>query len=50
MLSAEPKAGTDNTHLDLNYLGYTKLNFIIVLLYIVLKRITTITPDSRNLN
>ena len=28
MLSAEPKAGTDNTHLDLDYLGYYKTQFI----------------------
>ena len=27
MLSAEPKAGTDNTHLDLDYLGYYKTQF-----------------------
>ena len=27
MLSAEPKAGTDNTHLDLHYLGYYKTQF-----------------------
>ena len=45
MLSAEWKAEADNTYQDLDYLGYHKNrisnNINIVLLYIVLKKITT---------
>ena len=42
MLSAEPKSEADNTYLDLDYLGYhTKPNLIIVLWYIILKKIKT---------
>ena len=36
MLSAEPKAGTDNTQRYINYSGYSERpNSIIVLLYVV---------------
>ena len=50
MLSAEPKAEADNTYRDLGYLGYhKKTNPIIVLLYIVVKKITT-NKFARNLN
>ena len=46
-LSAEPKAEADNTYRDLDYLRYNqKPNLIIVLLYIVLKKITTNTPSQ----
>ena len=45
MLSAESKAEADNTCRNLDYLGYhKKTNLIIVLLFIVLKKITTNTP------
>ena len=44
MLSAELKAKADNIYRDLDYLGYHKnLSLIIVLLYIVLKKIMTNT-------
>ena len=44
MLSAELKAEADNIYRDLDYLGYHKnLSLIIVLLYIVLKKIMTNT-------
>ena len=44
MLSAEPKAEAVNTYRDLDYSGKSeKPNLIIVLLYIVLKKITTNT-------
>ena len=45
VLSAEPKAEADNTYGDLDYLGY----LIIVLFYIVLKKITTNTPSQGTL-
>ena len=45
MLSAKPKAEAGNTNRELVYLGYQKneSNDIIVLLYVVLKKITTNT-------
>ena len=43
MLSAEPNTGDDNTYRDLDYLGYHKNQILIVLLYIVLKKIITNT-------
>ena len=46
MLSAEQKAEADNTHRDLDYLGYYKTQFHnCFIIYVVLKRMTTITPD-----
>ena len=47
MLSAEPKAEADSTNRDLNYLGYliNRIILLILLLYIVLKKITT-TPSQ----
>ena len=42
VLLAEPKAEADNSNQDLDYSGYhKKTNQIIVLLYIVLKKIRT---------
>ena len=47
VLSAEPKAEADNSYRDIDYLGYQKKpNLIIVLLYIILKKITTNTPPQ----
>ena len=47
MLSAEQKAEADNTYRDLDHLGYYKNpNLIIVLLYIVLKKIKKNTPSQ----
>ena len=46
VLLAEPKAEADNTNQDLNYSGYhKKTNLIIVLLYIVLKKMRTNTAS-----
>ena len=46
MLLAEPKAEAYNTNQDLDYSGYhKKTNLIIVLLYIVLKKIRTNTAS-----
>ena len=46
VLLAEPKAEADNTNQDLDYSGYhKKTNLIIVLLYIVLKKIRTNTAS-----
>ena len=48
MLSAEPKTEADNTYRDLDKMGCHKSNnLIIVLLYIVLKKITTNVPEQR---
>ena len=47
MLLPEPKAEADNTNQDLDYSGYhKKTNLIIVLLYIVLKKIRTNTASQ----
>ena len=45
MLSADPKAEADNIYRDLALI-IPESNLIIVLLYIVLKKITTNTPSQ----
>ena len=50
MLPAKPKAKADNTYPDLQLIQFwtsQKPNLIFVLLYIVLKKITTNTPSHR---